>query len=161
MPKSKITDDEWEAVRICSEHGMPDDELAKEFFPNEDEEKARATIRKRRSTEKWITKERVMEKAISQPISQKPADRAADILAAKLNGLWDSTRLKAAELSAKAVSQVKEAPQIKYANDILTNLKIIRLAAGMDSGESSKPSVTINLGSLLNQPAETMPVIDV
>ena len=157
----------WNEIRDASEAGIDDDELV-EIYPM----LTKGAIKMRRSREKWLTPRRVAadvaaekarRSALLSPEPQKveiATKSASEMVASKIVEILDRNNLRVAEMADKAIrDSMDRPPSIETAADLMTYLKALRLAGGVEN--ENKKGVTINLGAFLTAPANARPVVDV
>lgn len=152
MPVATLTDDQWREIRIASEAGVEDKELAEAWGVEKN------AIHQRRWREKWLTPRAVAMQRAEQEARAKAANgakairavseggkigqNALEIVAEKVRNYAESGTLRIAKLAHESLQSV-ESLQIRTWNDASTAYGTLRKAAGMDK----ESQIQINVGS--------------
>ena len=164
MPAMLISKEEWNTIKLASEAGVDDQQLSEDYGVS------KASIRKRRQLDKWLTPRKIEEeKAVAKAkalarqspsnisqVSQKPS--AEESIASKLLKMGETGTLALAEVALQKALFVRDNPEtiddLETIGDMSTALKLLRTAAGMDKQESNV-AVALNFGAFWESPGST------
>lgn len=159
MPKMKLSPEQWEEVKKASEAGVEDSQLSEDFGIT------KASIRKRRQLDAWMTPRKLEEqkavakaKAVARQLpndvsqlSQTPSGEAS--IASKLLRDGEFASIAAMSILLKKLTQASENPDsvadLATVGDVSVAAKTARNIAGLDKPETA---VQINLASVWGEP---------
>ena len=166
MGAGNMNAESWRQARLAAEHGVDDATLMQRYpIPS------RNALRQRRFREKWMTPKAIAKEVAIRRIKHSKMDvaprnashpDAADVITQKLLDILSNNNLRTAEMADDALRVAAKAPpEIKTWNDIMTAQKLIRLAAGADSGNEGGNAVQINFAPVFNAAGRVERVLDV
>jgi hypothetical protein len=152
MPAADLSPEQWRELKTANEAGVETEELAERFGVTTN------AIRQRRYREKWVTPRKVQEEAMVQRARAQarnlpnsgvmpvmPGMSALSITAETLTDKAQEGSLIAASMFLDAIRESLSNGGIKApstAKDLLTSMKGLRLAGGLDK----EAGLTVNIG---------------
>ena len=145
MPEAILSPEAWEAVRIASVKGVPDQELAEQFgitCESIRQRRFRDPIWKAAFEAKSAPCHTLSQKGGKTPDSVSLAEKVASTVQESIASLGESNRLLALEIAGKGLRAADAAPpEVTSWQDVKALVDIVHKASGMESGNAVQVNV--------------------